>query len=96
MRKSYIKFDEKRKYLAAKLMTNLLWDNPIIFMGYSISDSNIQKIIKSITDCLDEEQVKVLEDRFIFVEYKERMIGAAVTPYTIMIEGRALSMKRIQ
>ena len=91
----YIKFDEKRKYLAAKLMT-IFMEYPIIFMGYSISDRNIQKIIKSIIDCLDEEQVKVLEDRFIFVEYKEKMIGAAVTPYTIMIEGRALSMKRIQ
>ena len=74
----------------------IFMEYPIIFMGYSISDSNIQKIIKSIIDCLDEEQVKVLEDRFIFVEYKEKMIGAAVTPYTIMIEGRALSMKRIQ
>lgn len=39
-------------------------------MGYSISDSNIQKIIKAIVDCLDSEQVKLLEDRFIFVEYQ--------------------------
>jgi len=91
----YIKFDEKRKYLAAKLMT-LFMEYPIIFMGYSISDSNIQKIIKSIIDCLDEEQIMLLEDRFVFVEYKEEMVGTAVTPYTIMIDGRELSMKKIQ
>lgn len=91
----YLRFDDKRKYLAAKLMT-IFMEYPIIFMGYSISDSNIQKIIKSIIDCLEEDQVKVLEDRFIFVEYKEEMVGAVVNPYTIMIDGRELSMKKIQ
>jgi len=91
----YVQFDEKRTYLAAKLMT-IFMEYPIIFMGYSISDNNVQKIIKSIVDCLNEEQLKALEDRFVFVEYKAYTIGAVVTPYTIMVDGRALTMKKVQ
>ena len=90
----YVCFQEKSAYLAAKLMTIFI-EYPIIFMGYSISDSNIQSIIKSIVNCLDEEQVKKLEDRFVFIEYKPGMIGADATPYTIMIDDKPLTMKRI-
>lgn len=93
--KDYMKFDDSSAYLAAKLMT-IFMEYPIIFMGYSISDTNIQKIIKAIVNCLDEEQLKILEDRFIFVEYKPEMVGAEVSSYTIMIDGRTLTMKKIQ
>ena len=41
---------------------------PIIFMGYSINDPNILNIIHSIVNCLNEEQLNKLHDRFIFVE----------------------------
>lgn len=44
---------------------------PIIFMGYSISDSNIKNILKAIVGCLDSVQVKLLQERFVFVEYKQ-------------------------
>ena len=92
--KDYEIFNEKSKYLAAKLMT-IFMEYPIIFMGYSISDTNIQKIIKSIIDCLDIQQLKILEDRFIFVEYQPGKIGSEVTPYTIMIDDKPLAMKKI-
>ena len=64
-------------------------------MGYSISDVNIQKIIKSIIDCLDMQQIKTLEDRFVFVEYQSEKMGIEVSPYTIMVDDKPLSMKRI-
>ena len=41
----YQKFYDKGKYLAAKLMT-IFMEYPIIFIGYSISDSDIQAILK--------------------------------------------------
>ena len=90
----YVCFQEKSAYLAAKLMT-IFMEYPIIFMGYSISDSNVQSIIKSIVNCLDTDQVRKLEDRFVFVEYKKNMVGAEVTPYTIMIDEKPLMMKKI-
>lgn len=74
----------------------IFMEYPIIFMGYSISDSNIQNIIKSIITCLDDNQLKMLEDRFVFVEYKQGMIGADVSSYTIMIDGRPLTMKKVK
>lgn len=92
--KDYLDFDRKSAYLAAKLMTIFI-EYPIIFMGYSISDVNIQKIIKSIIDCLDMQQIKTLEDRFVFVEYQSEKKGIEVSPYTIMVDDKPLSMKRI-
>ncbi len=88
-------FNQKSAYLAAKLMT-IFVENPIVFMGYSISDKNVQNILKSIVDCLDENQFKKLENRFVFVEYVEQMIGSEVSTYTIMIDGKPLNMTKIQ
>lgn len=90
----YVTFEKNSVYLAAKLMT-IFMEYPIIFIGYSIGDTNIQNIIKAIVDCLDEEQVSMLEDRFIFIEYKRDVIGAEVSPFTIMIDNKPLIMKRI-
>lgn len=29
---------------------------------------------------------KMLEDRFVFIEYKNGMVGVEVSPYTIMVD----------
>ena len=89
----YVQFEEKSAYLAAKLMTIFI-EYPIIFIGYSISDSNVLSIIKAIVNCLDAEQIKLLENRFLFVEYKEEMVGIEVTTHTIMIDEKPLTMQK--
>lgn len=91
----YLQFNKNSTYLAAKLMT-IFMEYPIIFTGYSISDSNVLAIINSIVNCLDEEQIKKLENRFIFVEYKKGMVGVEVSPYTIMIDNKPLNMTKIK
>ena len=70
--KDYKEFKEKREYLAAKLLT-IFMEYPIIFMGYSLSDSNIRDILSSIVKCMSKEQVKLLKDKFIFIEYDSEM-----------------------
>lgn len=90
----YLLFDNKSAYLAAKLMT-IFMEYPIIFIGYSISDTNVQSIIKSIVNCLDEKQLKMLEDRFVFVEFKKDMVGVEVSPFTIMVDNKPLGMRKI-
>lgn len=90
----YQEFDEKRVYLAAKLMT-LFVEYPIIFLGYSISDLNIRNIIKSIVNCLDDSQADILQNRFIFVEYEKGHAGADVSQCTFMLEDRMLQMQKI-
>lgn len=73
----------------------IFMEYPIVFLGYSISDNNILGIIRAIVNCLDEEQMKKLENRFIFVEYKKGFAGVEVAPYTIMIDGKPLQMKKV-
>ncbi len=98
--KDYREFDQKSAYLIAKLMT-IFVEYPIIFLGYSLNDQNVIKIINGIVDCLDDEQLEKLQNRFIFVEYKKDHVGAEIatqTNITTDINGtrnRALYMRRI-
>ena len=70
----YQKFHDKGKYLAAKLMT-IFMEYPIIFIGYSISDSDIQAILSDVVECLPLDKIETLQKRFIFVEYNLDFIG---------------------
>lgn len=92
----YKKFKEKSDYLAAKLLT-IFVEYPIIFMGYSISDSNIRDILKSIVKCLSKDQVKLLKKRFIFIEYdpdvKDYEIGES---YISLDSDQTLEMTKIK
>nr|WP_281176627.1 SIR2 family protein [Shouchella shacheensis] len=64
----YKEFINKNAYLASKILT-LFLEHPIIFIGYSINDPNIEEILSSIVECLNEDQLEILRDRFIFVEW---------------------------
>lgn len=90
----YVEFSAKSKYLASKLMT-IFMEYPIVFIGYSLSDSNVVSIINSIVDCLDETQLNKLQDRFVFVEYNESLAKPEVSTHTIMVKSKPLAMRRI-
>lgn len=64
----YEDFDRRNAYLAAKLLT-IFVEHPIIFIGYSITDSNIRSILTAIIDCLPSSKLELLKDRMIFVEW---------------------------
>lgn len=92
----YKAFEQKSKYLAAKLMT-IFMEYPIIFMGYSISDTNIQNVLKSIVECMPDNKRKLLEKNFIFIEYNKDMLPSDinVSPYTMAIDGIILNMTKV-
>lgn len=92
--KDYEDFNDKRAYLAAKLLT-IFMEYPIVFIGYSISDSNIQDILTAIVNCLEDEQLRQLENRFVFVEYKADAVKSEVSSHTVMINRRPLVMTKI-
>ncbi|MDZ4087572.1 MAG: SIR2 family protein [Tabrizicola sp.] len=62
----YNDFEEKNPYLAAKLIT-LFIEHPIFFIGYSVTDPHIQKIIFSIAQCLTPEKLDQFSENLIFV-----------------------------
>ena len=64
----YGNFNERNPYLAAKLITIFI-EHPVVFLGYSINDENIQKLLSSIVRGLDEEGITKLQSHLIFVEW---------------------------
>lgn len=62
----YKKFDYKLKYLSAKLMTIFI-EHPIIFVGYGMGDVNIRNILMEIAECLNDEQLSMVKDNFLFI-----------------------------
>lgn len=93
-RSDYQGFHDKGKYLAAKLMT-IFMEYPIIFMGYSISDSDIQAILSDVVECLPMDKIEMLQKRFIFVEYKQDFTGSEIAAHSMLINGKLLEMTKI-
>lgn len=65
----YEDFNESRKLIIAKMLT-LFAESPIIFLGYSFTDENIQHIIEDFLSCLTDHELTHISNHFIFVSYK--------------------------
>ena len=90
----YQTFNQKSKYLASKLMT-IFMEYPIIFMGYSISDENIRRILSDLIECLPAGKVKELQDRFVFIEREEGLSGVNISSFSFNLGEKMLSMTKI-
>lgn len=66
----YEHYKENAKLFSAKLLT-LISENPVIFLGYSIEDPNVQDTLSNLVSCLTEDQIEQLESHFYIVEYKQ-------------------------
>lgn len=87
-------FHDKGKYLASKLLT-IFMEYPIIFIGYSLVDTNIRNILTDISVCIPEEKMKLLQERFIFVEYCSGMSGYDISEYEIDLGGKRITMTKL-
>lgn len=93
--KDYKDFSERYAYLAAKLMTIFL-EHPIIFIGYSISDKNIESILKSIVKCLSQKHLEQLKERLIFIEWCKSG-EEDISTYSKAFEGnKSIDMTRVK
>ena len=76
----YKKLDETQEYLTAKLLT-IFMEYPIVFVGYSLNDPDIQNILRSMAHCLGTDHLTLLRDRFVFVTRGEDKITTRTISY---------------
>lgn len=69
-KEDYQKFNKSSISISLKIIT-LLFNSPIIFLGYSLKDINIRKIIKNFVSLLSSNEKEILEKRLIFVSRKQ-------------------------
>lgn len=69
-KKDYDNFNVSRKLFIAKMLT-LFAESPIIFLGYSFTDKNIQDIILDFLSCLTPKELENIENHFVFISYKK-------------------------
>ncbi|MDF4223017.1 SIR2 family protein [Maribacter sp. M208] len=90
----YNNYEDRNAYLAAKLLTIFI-ENPIIFIGYSLDDKNIQSILKSIIKCLTKEKIDKLKDRLIFCQWSPEPIQTSIIDSTLLISDTVIPIKLI-
>lgn len=74
----YDLFHEKQKYLIAKLLTYFM-EHPVIFLGYSVSDSNIKSILADISEIVSGDNDEVVNNIW-FIEWKNEEIEPEYRP----------------
>lgn len=94
-KEDYVTFHKKNQFLAAKLFT-IFAEHPVIFLGYSLSDSNIIDILNSIVECVDNHNIEKLRDRLIFVEWGEQYDDPQILDGNIVIDKLPLPIKHIK
>lgn len=84
----YKLFLEKYELIRAQLLS-LFIHNPIIFMGYSISDENIKNILKTVFTYIEpnSEQAEKIRNNFLLVEYEENSTSDEIVEHDIDLEG---------
>lgn len=86
--KDYNEFNLKYELIRAQLLS-LFIHNPIIFLGYSISDSNIKTILKTIFNYVDNNSILAtkIKNNFLLVEYEGGANNLEVLEHDIDLEG---------
>ena len=72
-------------------------EHPIIFIGYSLSDINIQNILKAIIKCLSQENLEKLKDRLIFIDWTDGKEEDSISQFSKDFgDGKSLEMTKIK
>lgn len=68
--KDYANFEKNSVLISAKIIS-MMMNSPIIFIGYSLTDINVRKIIKEFTRSLTDEEIDILENRLVLIEHSK-------------------------
>ncbi|MFP3823928.1 SIR2 family protein, partial [Streptococcus sp. TATVAM-FAB21] len=66
----YRKYDKNSILISAKILANLI-NSPIIFLGYSLTDRNIQKLLSDFSSQLPNDDLRKTSNRITVVDYQE-------------------------
>lgn len=93
----YTKFDKEYDLIRAQLLS-LFIHNPIIFLGYSIEDPNIKKILKTIFSYVDpySELAGKIKNNFLLVEYEKDSENRLVADYDINMDDIIIRINKIK
>lgn len=91
-RDDYSVYWERNPYLIAKLLTMLV-EHPVLFIGYGLGDSHINKMLENLIACLTEEQIEVLNDRLIFIRRAGTAEGSSLQRGTMSVGSHTLSIR---
>lgn len=93
-RDDYHEFNKKYAYLASKLLTYLI-EHPIIFIGYSLQDENIKKILESLAMCLGDSVQERLRNNLIFVQRNGKGRREGIETTSLKIEDRHIPLTTV-
>lgn len=93
-KEDYDEYHNKNTYLAAKLLTIFI-ERPVIFIGYSLNDTNIHNILKAIIACISKEKVDLLKDHLIFCQWDSDCANPTIVDSTMLISKTIIPIKLV-
>lgn len=97
-KEDYDKFAEKYKLIKAQLITFFI-QNPIVFIGYSITDPNIKEILEIIYSYvpINSELSEKIKNNFLLVEWEKNSENLEITDYDIALQnGKVIRINKIK
>lgn len=65
----YEKYDSNSILISAKILSNMI-KNPILFIGYSLTDRNVKKLLSDFSSQLPKEDGRKSAERIILIQHK--------------------------
>lgn len=87
----YSSFHNRYELIRAQLLS-LFMHNPIVFLGYSVSDDNIKTILKTIFTYVEPNSAEAekIRSNFLLIEYNPDSDSTEVVEHDIDIDGYSL------
>uniref|UniRef100_UPI0024310486 SIR2 family NAD-dependent protein deacylase n=2 Tax=Rothia TaxID=32207 RepID=UPI0024310486 len=92
----YDKFKNHDKYLHAKILT-IFAENPIVFLGYSLSDENIRDIVQGIVNCIgdNKEKYESFSNRMYIIDRPRADSEPRIEQCEIPLSGVTLNARKV-